>query len=125
DPNQSFRKILMSYNMRCHGARVGVSGVGCGEWDYSCNTFITDSTRVDSNQSTIGSYVISGFNGLIFDYTTQPINTYYRLIQKDAKYTGVLSEQKRKIGNGNKSLSFNNQNGTFRGQYLFTAQELL
>jgi hypothetical protein len=125
DPNQSYRKILMSYNMRCHGARVGVSGVGCGEWDYSCNTFITDSSRVDSNQSSIGSYVISGFNGLQFYYTTLPASTYYRLIQKNAKYTSVVSEQKRKIGNGNTSLSLENTSGGFRSQYLFTAQELM
>ena len=125
DPNQTYRKILMYYNMRCHGARVGVSGVGCGEWDYSCNTFITDSSRVDSNLATIGNFVISGFNGLQFYYTTLPINTYYRYVQKNAKYTGVVSEQKRKIGNGNRALSFESSNGTFRGQYVFTAQELL
>lgn len=125
DPNQSYRKILMYYNMRCHGARVGVSGVGCGEWDYSCNTFITDSARVDSNQATIGNYVISGFNGLQFYFSTLPVNTYYRYVQKNAKYNSVVSEQKRKIGNGNKSLSFESPDGTFRGQYLYTAQELM
>lgn len=125
DPNQSYRKILMYYNMRCHGARVGVSGVGCGEWDYSCNTFITDSTRVDSNQATIGSYVISGFTGLQFYYTTIPGSTYYRYIQKDAKYTGVVSEKKSKIGNGNTALSLESPNGTFRAQYVFTAAELI
>lgn len=63
DPTQSYRKIIMQYNMRCHGARVGVGSVGCYEWDYSCNTFITDSTKQDSSLATIGNYVISGFNG--------------------------------------------------------------
>ncbi|MBK9220964.1 MAG: T9SS type A sorting domain-containing protein [Saprospiraceae bacterium] len=125
DPSQTYRKILMYYNMRCHGARVGVGSVGCYEWDYSCNTFITDSTKLDSSVSTIGNYVISGFNGLQFYYTTIPTNTFYRLIQKDATYTAIVSEQKRMIGNGTKVQALETKDGSFRSQYLFTAQELL
>ncbi len=39
--------------MRCKGGAVGSqvppSGtLGCGEWDYSCNTYVTDSTKTDS-----------------------------------------------------------------------------
>ncbi|HEX5624540.1 MAG TPA: LamG-like jellyroll fold domain-containing protein [Saprospiraceae bacterium] len=124
NPNETYRKILMQYNMRCHGARVGVGNVGCYEWDYSCNTFLTDSSRLDSNLASIGSYVISGFNGFTFYYTTQPTYSYYRLIQKDASYTSVVSEQKRTLGNGNLLSSFSSPSGRFRAQYLFTVQEL-
>ena len=42
----SWRKIIMQYSMRCHDALVGNANfVGCWEWDYSCNTIITDSSR--------------------------------------------------------------------------------
>ena len=51
DANQQYEKILMLYNMRCKDGLVSNSSNtnrGCGEWDYSCNTYIYDSTRVDS-----------------------------------------------------------------------------
>lgn len=43
-----YRQIIMEYGMRCHDLAVGNNDVGCREWDYSCNTIIYDSTRVDS-----------------------------------------------------------------------------
>ena len=43
-----YRKIIMEYRMRCHDLVVGNGNEGCREWDYSCNTIIYDSTRVDS-----------------------------------------------------------------------------
>lgn len=125
DANQSFRKIWMVYNMRCKGAKVGVSGVGCGEWDYSCNTFITDSSRVDSSLATNPSYVISGFSGSPFEYRNEPVYTYYQYIQKEARYTSSSNEKKYPSGAGGQRESFNAAGGTFRGQYLFTAQELI
>ncbi len=125
DNGDSYRKILMYYNMRCHGALVGNGNVGCYEWDYSCNTFLTDSSRVDSIQASIGSYVISGFNGLQFYFTTQPVNTYYKYIQKNSGYTSVVSEQRRNIGTGTIAKRLQNDQGTFRSQYVYTAQELL
>ena len=71
NPNETYRKILMKYNMRCHDAAVGFGNVGCREWDYSCNTFITDSTRVDSTRQTAPSHVISNFSGSAFSYTSK------------------------------------------------------
>ena len=125
DPTQSYRKIIMQYNMRCHGARVGVGSVGCYEWDYSCNTFITDSTKQDSSLATIGNYVISGFNGLQFYYTSIPGYTYYQLFQKNTTYSAIVSEQKFTIGNGNHPLAFNSNDGLYRAQYLISPAELL
>lgn len=47
-----YEKVIMQYRMRCKGARVSTQKApndnGCGEWDYNCETFITDSSRVDS-----------------------------------------------------------------------------
>ncbi|MEO7175084.1 MAG: hypothetical protein ABIV51_04520 [Saprospiraceae bacterium] len=40
----SLERIILAYNMRCLNGAAG----GCGEWDYSCNTYVTDSTRLDS-----------------------------------------------------------------------------
>ena len=114
DANQSFRKILMVYNMRCKGARVGVNSVGCGEWDYSCNTFITDSSRVDSSLATNPSYVISGFSGTPFEFRTQPVYTYYQYVQKEARFTAASNEKKYPSGAGGQQKSFNAAGGTHR-----------
>ena len=43
NPNLSFEKIIMAYSMRCRNGLVNTSGgnsVACGEWDYSCHTYI-------------------------------------------------------------------------------------
>lgn len=125
DPNVPYRKILMYYNMRCHDAAVGNGNVGCYEWDYSCNTFLTDSSRLDSVAATAPNYIISGYSGLIFYYTTIPTYSYFKYFQKDATYTGIGSETKKTIGAPGQSRSLATANGRFRAQYLYTSQELL
>ena len=46
DPNLTFGKIIMAYNMRCkdnnHNNPGGNSRVGCGAWDYSCHRYVHD-----------------------------------------------------------------------------------
>lgn len=44
-------KVVMQYSMRCKNALVSTGNdrnKGCGEWDYSCETYITDPDRIDS-----------------------------------------------------------------------------
>jgi len=84
NPNLNFEKIIMSYSMRCKDGQVNTSGgnnVACGEWDYSCHTYIHDSTRIDSIMYKTSSHSTS--NGLpvnILDYSTVPIYNYYYLV---------------------------------------------
>ena len=97
DPNQEYRKVLMHYNMRCHNAAVGVGSVGCYEWDYSCNTFLTDSSRIDSTLATHSNYLISGFTGSSFEYQFYPTNSIYETTQKITTHQNVQSEKISKI----------------------------
>ena len=57
DPNLTFEKIILSYNMRCKDNVVNTNGqsnsIGCGAWDYSCHTYIHDSTRIDKIKATM------------------------------------------------------------------------
>jgi hypothetical protein len=84
NPNINFEKIIMSYSMRCKDGQVNTSGgnnVACGEWDYSCHTYIHDSTRIDSIMHKTSSHLTS--NGLpvnILDYSTVPIYNYFYLV---------------------------------------------
>jgi len=128
DSGQSYEKILMLYSMRCKNALVSTGSdrnKGCGEWDYSCNTFITDSTKIDSIKNTHPSHVISGFKGSKFDYTTKPVYTYYRFKQFNTGNINVISENSYKVGSSNKQLNhpFNFTSRASKS-HLFTAQEL-
>ena len=76
NPDQTYRKILMKYNMRCHDAVVGNGNTGCYEWDYSCNTFITDPSRIDSSKATAPDYTISNFSGNVFPFSESPTYQY-------------------------------------------------
>ncbi len=131
-PGITYEKILMKYNMRCKNGLVspGVAGqtnIGCGEWDYTCNTYIMDSTRTDSTKATHPSHIINGFNGNTFNYTTLPTHTYYRSTQQEVINTATISEISTTIGTGNSNsiYPFNTQIKNSKSQYLFTATELL
>jgi len=91
DHNQ-YKKIIMHYSMRCKDGLVsppvsGQTNVGCGEWDYSCNTNLVDSTQVDSLKRVDPDHVISGFSESLYEYTTQPTYTILQQSLKDVDYT--------------------------------------
>ncbi len=126
--DQSFEKILMIYNMRCKDDIVNQTGgndVGCGEWDYSCNTFITDPTRTDSTAASHPSHTISGFSGEEFSYTSQPSYTYYQYEQHDVSYTEVLTEETSAVGDGAQELLLAAEQTVGRAQFLYTADEII
>ncbi|MDZ4663744.1 MAG: hypothetical protein SGJ15_02600, partial [Bacteroidota bacterium] len=53
--SQTFEKIIMKYNMRCKNNLVSTQSApnqGCGEWDYSCNTYIVDSSKIEKAAKT-------------------------------------------------------------------------
>ncbi len=117
DPGQSWRKIYMDYTMRCRNGSV------CGEWDYSCNTFLTDPTRIDSTRQNFPEYVISGFTGTAFEYTFDPTYTYYQYLQHQTQISGGNSIEST-VGAGNTELALAGVSGVSKTQLLFTAAEL-
>jgi hypothetical protein len=124
DPDQTYRKILMRYNMRCHDVAVGSGNVGCREWDYSCNTFITDPSRTDSVMATHPSHLISNFSGDFFDYTTQPTYTYYSYDQQNVTLGTPVSETVATVGQAVDTYSADNGQTAAKSQFLVLASEL-
>lgn len=129
DPNITYEKIIMKYNMRCRDGNVNTTGgnyVACGEWDYSCNTYIHDSTKVDSVLSIAPDHQISGFSGTIFNYSNTPTYSYYRYLQQAVTINSIVSETQSTVGAGSiptsNTFPANSENG--KSQYLFTASEL-
>lgn len=129
DPNLTFEKIIMSYNMRCKDDVMNTSGgngIGCGEWDYSCNTYIHDSTRIDSILKLQASHSISNFSGSTYNYSTSPIYNYTQYIQNNLTVTSTISENSAAIGAGMDSLSFvlDTDKKAHKSQFLYKATEL-
>ncbi len=130
-PNNSttYEKIIMRYNMRCKNGLVSTSSqrnLGCGEWDYSCNTYIADSSRIELSPQTAPNYIVSNFTGTVFPYTTLQPYDYYNYSQTNVTLNSITSETQYTVGTGITSipnfLKTNEKSG--RSQLLYTAAEL-
>jgi len=130
DTSLTFEKILLYYNMRCKDGVVNTSGsvnnIGCGAWDYTCNTHIYDSTRVDSMMQFTSSHSISNFSGTTFNYSAIPIFDYYLSIQQNVVVDSIISEAQSVVGAGNLMLdhTFPTDVSAGKSQYLYTQSEL-
>ncbi len=108
DTSLTFEKIEMLYNMRCRDGNVNLTGGnsnGCGEWDYSCNTYVTDSSKVDSTYNLTNSHIISGFSGSTYNYVTTPLYNYTRHLQTNVVLNSIISETKSTAGAGTTPLT--------------------
>lgn len=126
----TFEKIIMKYNMRCKNGLISTQSApdqGCGEWDYSCNTFIVDSSRIEEVPSTHPEYIITGNTGNVFLYKNTPLYDYYRFRQIPVTLQSVVSENQYQVGNGTvpvpQALRTDLHSG--KTQILLTASELL
>jgi Concanavalin A-like lectin/glucanases superfamily/Peptide-N-glycosidase F, C terminal/Secretion system C-terminal sorting domain len=130
-PGVTYEKILMLYNMRCKDGLVspGIAGqtnIGCGEWDYTCNTYIVDSTRIDSSKAKHPTHIVSGNSGTTYNYTTQPTFSYYQFTQQQVTNTSVINETESVVGLGNTQAAYPLNTGakSAKSQYIWTAAEL-
>ncbi len=128
DPGVTYEKILMKYNMRCKDGAVNTSGgngVACGEWDYSCNTYIHDSSKIDSVRYFQNSHTISGFDGTSFNYTNQELYDYYQHTQKKVTLNNVISEtQHGVLSGGTNNYDVGSEHESGKHQFLYTASEM-
>jgi len=129
EPGQSWEKIIMSYNMRCKDGLVSNqsnTNLGCGEWDYKCNTFITDSSRVDSILSFQASHTITHFSGDTFHYVETPTYNYYQHLQQNVQVNNIISENQYTVGTGSLPLDYvvRADKNSGKSQFLVTEAEL-
>jgi hypothetical protein len=130
DPSLEFEKIIMLYSMRCKDGLVSTGtnrNRGCGEWDYSCNTYITDSSHVDSVTAKHPDYSVSGYSGSVYNYVTQATYNMYQDEQQNVVLNSITSEDTATLGNGNQSLTnvVNTSQTAGKHQFLLTQSELL
>ena len=123
--SQTFRKILMKYNMRCHDAVVGTGSTGCYEWDYSCNTFITDPSRTDSTKATAPDYTISNFNGTSFPYSNDPTHVYTTYTQHETTIQAGNTSNEAVFPGQGPIVPFSPSAKTYRYQVIIPAADLI
>ena len=128
--NLTFEKIILRYNLRCKNGLVSDGSnrnKGCGEWDYSCNTFLVDSSKVESIAQTAPHYSISNHKGNTFNYTVKPVSDYYDYSLKRVTVNSVSNEKNYAIGNGNLSLAnvLKTSEKSGKTQMLYRSSELL
>ncbi len=125
--HNQYEKILMYYTMRCKDGLVSTGSdrnKGCGEWDYSCNTNIIDSSGVDSLKVLHPNYIISGVSENYFYYTTRPTYTYYDFVQKNITVNSQSAVNYFAAGpfNSNTSISLHDSK-TKKSYFMYNASE--
>jgi hypothetical protein len=130
-PNSSFtfEKIILKYNMRCKNGLISnqtYTDQGCGEWDYSCNTYIVDSSKIEQAPKTAPDHIISNYTATSFPYVTNPLYDYYDYAQTNVVLNSIISETMFPVGAGSVAtpnlLKANERSG--RSQILILASEL-
>jgi len=130
DDHNKWEKIIMLYSMRCKDGLVsppisGQTNVGCGEWDYSCNTYITDSTQVDSLYRVSPDFSVSNFNEAEFSYSESPTYTYYQSTFKDVNLVNTSNEVVYSVDTADgQSEVLAGANDNLRMQYEWTEESL-
>ena len=130
DPNIDYEKIILKYTMRCKDGLVSDGtnrNRGCGEWDFSCNTYLVDSSKIETVVNTVTSHEISNFDGTNFSYSAEPVYDLLRGTQAEAVVTSVQNEQVFAVGtdSATSNATLKTENAAGKSQFLYTADELI
>ncbi len=128
-PDITFEKIILKYTMRCHDGLInpGNNSQGCGEWDFSCNTYLIDSTKIEQFLTTTPSHIITDFDDPLFFYKETPVFNYNRSVETIVDVTNTISEEETIIGGSDNPINetLATHEGIGKSQYIYTAAELL
>lgn len=123
-PKERWEKILMLQNLKCDPATTQ-DNYPCGEWDYITNAMLYDSTGViDSVKKSHSNFMIGISSPDSFPYTTVPTFSIYQRFQYYRTITSTTQETEAKIGNGSYPLTQLFNNGSGKGVYVWSADEL-
>lgn len=129
NPSITYEKVLMLYSIRCKNGLVSNgtnTNLGCGEWDYSCNTYVIDSTRTDSVSSTRPSHSISNYSGTTYPYAASPYYNLYQYSTTNTVVSSITSETQSTLGTSSLGISeaIDAAKKSGKSQYLFSQAEL-
>lgn len=127
DSSHHFRKILMSYTLKCD-PQTTQDSYDCGEWDYLTYSIIYDHRgKADSTFKSGYNFKIGNTTPDSVKFTWQPTYSRYRTYQYQINYTNTNAYASAQIGNGSQStthpLGISAMSG--KAQYLWKADEML
>jgi len=100
-PGVTFEKIMLKYTMRCKDGLVSTGterNKGCGEWDYSCNTYLVDSNKIEESPLTTGDYYITNWDDDFFAFSDNPVYDFYRTVLQDVEVLNTSNEVASTVG---------------------------
>jgi hypothetical protein len=125
----TYEKVVMRYAMRCKNALVSTGtnrNLGCGEWDYSCNTYIHEPSQADSISRTISRYIVAPSSSPTGIYSTVPTWSGIPGVQTSVVLNSTTSEDSVFIGSSSFTDStFINSRASGKSYVIYTASELI
>ncbi|PSK92488.1 LamG-like jellyroll fold domain-containing protein [Taibaiella chishuiensis] len=127
--DESYRKILMYFNIKCYPDKSGDGNYACGEWDYIYFNSIYDHRgKLDSTLKK-GRYFTVNDNGNIdtLRYAPQPQYNVNRSFLYNTVVDNVTSATSFNTGTGTVPMAhpFSLSVGRERSQFIWKASELL
>ena len=124
DPNLKFQKIELKYKMRCKNGLISTGSErnkGCGEWDYTNNTYIIDEGYLSEEVESVDEYILTNYNQNSISYVSDPV---YDLKKENLKSTYcILNKLDFQIGNGkNHQKMFYSKSNASRSQFIYCKQ---
>ena len=129
DPNLTYEKIILRYTMRCKDGNISTSAdrnQGCGEWDFSNNTYLVDSTDLEILVDQAPSHFITNWAEPLFPFVSTPAYNYYREETQEVIVNNINSETMHIAGNStsNHDDILTTEELAGKSQFLYTAAEL-
>ena len=129
DPNLTYEKIILKYTMRCKDGNISTSterNLGCGEWDFSNNTYLVDSTDIEILVDQVPSHFITNWAQSLLPFVTTPVYNYYREETQEVVVNNVSSETASVTGGspGVHDDILTTEELAGKSQFLYTAEEL-
>jgi len=129
-PGVTYEKIMLKYTMRCTDGLVSTGterNKGCGEWDYSCNTYLVDSSKIEEFPQVTNDNYITNWNDDFFEFREDPVYDFYQTSLHEVSVLSASNLVEATIGTGslamNEVLATNKTAG--KSYFLYTASELL
>lgn len=127
----NIERVWMRYAIRCKDGLVspavsGQTNIGCGEWDYSCNTYITDSSRIDSLNASVDKYTVFPSPAINNTYSVDPTFAIYPHLQTSISGLVTSNETGFHLASASNSNSELLSSSTYGGKlYLLINQSFL
>lgn len=126
DSSHHFRKILMSYTLKCD-PQTTQDSYDCGEWDYLTYAILYDHRgQRDSTLQSGYNFKVGNNTPDSINFAWQPTYSRYRTYQYQINYLNVNSYSSAQIGTGTETAAhpFGISAVSGKAQYLWKANEL-